>query len=98
MEKDLSIEKNWRLQLQNDLSEKNDLVKEGNNKLEILNQTQLENKVLKEEQQVLKGKVNDLELTLEEMGSKLGTYEPSFKLNIEINLLQHFVNINLDRI
>jgi NAD-dependent DNA ligase len=72
MEKNLSIEKNWRLELQADLNEKVEAIKSANEKLEVLNQIEQENKFVKEERDGLVVKIDELEKTLEEMGSRLG--------------------------
>jgi chromosome segregation ATPase len=73
LEVNLAIEKNWRLELQNELTKKNDLIRALNEKLAYLNEMKIEFEQLKVENSNLKELKQELEKTLEEMGSKLGT-------------------------
>ena len=73
LESNLTIEKNWRLELQNELTKKNDLIRGLNEKLAHLNEMKKEFEQLKVENSNLKEVRQELEKTLEEMGSKLGT-------------------------
>jgi DNA repair exonuclease SbcCD ATPase subunit len=73
LESNLTIEKNWRLELQNELTKKNDLIRGLNEKLAHLNEMKIEFEQLKIENSNLKEVRQELEKTLEEMGSKLGT-------------------------
>lgn len=73
LEADMAIEKNWRVELQAEVNTKNDLIKILNAKLNRSDEVLREVEHLRIENLGLKEVNSDLEKTLEEMGSKLGT-------------------------
>lgn len=72
LETNFAIEKNWRIELQNELSIKNDLIRISNEKLKHLDDTNNQLDQMRFECLNLKETNSELEKTLEEMGSKLG--------------------------
>lgn len=73
LESNLAIEKNWRMELQTNQDAQNGLISTLNEKLVHLKEIQTKFEHLKHENSNLKQINSDLEKTLEEMGSKLGT-------------------------
>ena len=73
LETDLSIERTWRVELKSELDSHKETCQTVNEDLKKFNELKKELDLVKKEYEELKSQNSDLEKTLEEMGSKLGT-------------------------